>query len=250
MVSSINKHLPITGKMRMADVIHLDFRLIPVIGRFGITMGFGNKNVNEVCQAGGVNSDFFLEIVNSYYNSDYFPKDQLQNFSSHLIIQYLSNTHHYINVKIKVIEELISGLSQQVSECYGTNMELLRSFFTEYKMELAKHFAVEEKEVFPYVHSLEEACEQQYVSPELLVKLKNEPIETYERNHGDVKEKVTDLKNLIMKFLPPVRPQDLCQNLLIELFRIENDLQDHSRIEDRVLVPKVKLLEIKAWQID
>lgn len=250
MVSSVNKHLPITAKMRMADLIHLDYRLIPIIGRFGINMGFGNKNVTEICEATGIDTDFFLEIINSYHNSDYFPKDQLQNFSSQLIIQYLSNTHQfYLTIKVKEIEAMIDTLSQQVYESNGMDMELFRSFFKEYKIELERHFEKEETEVFPYVHALEKACATQYVSPELLRKLENEPIERYERNHGDVEEKITDLKNLIMKFLPPVKPQDLCQNLLMELFRMENDLQDHSRIEERVLVPKVKLLEKKVLQI-
>ena len=213
-------------------------------------MGFGNKNVMDVCASIGIDVDFFLEIINSYHNNDYFPKDHLQDFSSELIIQYLSNTHHfYLDIKVKEIEEIIEQLSEQVFEGNVKNMELLKSFFKEYKIELEKHFEKEEKEVFPYVKALEEACQTNYISQELLSKIKCEPIEKYERHHGDVEEKITDLKNLIMKFLPPVNRQDLCQNLLTELFRMENDLQDHSRIEERVLVPKVKLLEQKVLQI-
>jgi len=42
----------------------------------------------------------------------------------------------------------------------------------------------------------------------------------------------------------------MCQKLLTELFRLEADLEDHSRIEDKVLIPKVKLLEKIALEIN
>jgi regulator of cell morphogenesis and NO signaling len=35
----MNNNLPFTPKIKLADVIHLDYRLIPIIGRFGIEYG-------------------------------------------------------------------------------------------------------------------------------------------------------------------------------------------------------------------
>ena len=55
----MNKKFPITASTRMADVIHLDFQLIPVVGRFGIEFGFGNKTVEEVCNDNNINVYFF-----------------------------------------------------------------------------------------------------------------------------------------------------------------------------------------------
>jgi regulator of cell morphogenesis and NO signaling len=37
----------------------------------------------------------------------------------------------------------------------------------------------------------------------------------------------------------------LIEKLLIELFRLEEDLNDHARIEDIVLIPKILQLEEK-----
>ena len=39
----------ITRDMKMADVIHLDYTLLPVITRFGINLGFGDRTVEKVC---------------------------------------------------------------------------------------------------------------------------------------------------------------------------------------------------------
>ncbi len=52
-----------------------------------------------------------------------------------------------------------------------------------------------------------------------------------------------DLKNIIIKYLPASKQQQIRYKLLKELVVLENDLHDHARIEDLVLVPKVKALE-------
>ncbi len=55
--------------------------------------------------------------------------------------------------------------------------------------------------------------------------------------------KLFDLKNLIIKYLPPAKDYTLSNALLFEIFRLERDLNDHSRIEEKVLVPKMQLIE-------
>lgn len=241
---SMNKNLPITPQMKMADVIHRDYRLIPIIGRFGIDFGFGNKSVGEVCDENDINTWFFLEIVNSYHNPQYFPQEQLQKFSAKQIIAYLSSTHsYYKDVKIPEIQGYIDEMEKKASEEHTNNVKLLNDFFKGYVEELELHLEHEDKEIFPYVIELENALEEGKISIDLKKKIIEEPIEDYERGHEDVEVKLSDLKNLIIKFLPPVLCKELCKKLLTELYRLENDLENHSRIEDNVLVPKVKMLE-------
>ena len=247
---AMNKNLPFTAKTKMADVIHLDYRLIPIIGRFGIEYGFGNKTVLDVCNTNNINVWFFLEIINSYHNPEYFPKKQLQNFNAQLIIKYLSNTHtYYLNTKVPEIEGYINEMESKVSENNLKNIQLLNSFFKEYKIELKKHLEREEHHIFPYIESLETALVQKVVDEKLLDRIKKEPIEDYESSHENMELKLSDLKNLIIRYLPPVLCKELCQKLLTELFRLETDLENHSRIEDKVLVPKVKLLEQKTLEL-
>ncbi len=242
----MNKNLPFTPNTKMADVIHMDYRLIPIIGRFGIDYGFGNKTVADVCDYHSINVWFFLEIINSYHNPDYFPQKQMQNFSAQLIIQYLSNTHnYYLNIKIPEIEEYINEMEDLASEKNLKNVKLLNDFFKEYKEELIKHFDREEKIVFPYILSLVKTMEDNPEDKTIIDKIKKESIEEYERTHDNIELKLSDLKNLIIRYLPPVLCKELCQRLLTELFRLEADLENHARIEDKVLVPKVKQIEQK-----
>lgn len=242
----MNKNLPFTSTTKMADVIHRDYRLIPIINRFDIEYGFGNKTVAEVCKMHQINVWFFLEMINTYHNPEYFPKKQLQNFSANHIIQYLSNTHaYYLDTKIPEIQNLIDGMEKEAININSKNIKLLNDFFKEYKNEIKKHFNHEEYEVFPYILELEMSLENKKSNKELVQRILNDPIEKYERNHDNLETKLGDLKNLIIKFLPPVLCKSLCQLLLTELFRLEQDLNNHTLIEDKVLIPKVKLLEQK-----
>lgn len=239
-----NKSLPFTGKTRLADVILADAHLIPVIGRFNIEYGFGNKTIEEVCDYYDINVWFFLEIINSFHNQQYFPKEQMQKFTSTLIVKYLSNGHiYYQSVKLPEIQGYIDEMEEQLTANNQLNVKLLSDFFKNYKNELEKHLAKEEGQIFPYAIALEHAVETGQINAELLATIKHTPIENFERNHENMEVTLSDLKNLIIRHLPPVVCAQLCQRLLTELFRFEEDLENHSRIEEKVLIPKVKQLE-------
>ena len=48
----------------MSDVISDDYRMLQMISRFGITLGFGDKTVNAACKTAGVDTETFLTVVN------------------------------------------------------------------------------------------------------------------------------------------------------------------------------------------
>jgi regulator of cell morphogenesis and NO signaling len=244
----MKKSLPVEADTRMADVIHLDYNLIPIISRFGIEYGFGNKTVAEVCHGRNINTLFFLEIINSYHNPSYFPQKKLQSFDVRLIVDYLSQTHtYYLNDKVPEIQAYIDRMKRDVSRDQANNILYLNDFFREYREELVRHLKKEDKEVFPYVRSLADALESRTVPDPLLEQIRLAPIVEYERNHDDIEIKLGDLKNLIIKYLPPMC-METCQKLLIELFRLEADLENHARIEDKVLVPKVRIIETELLE--
>ena len=229
----------------MADLIHLNYLLISVINRFGIQLGFGDKTVDQVCKENQIDTYFFLEIVNAFHDKEYFPDKSLQTFSIKLIVKYLLKTHHYyLEEKVPELEVLINKM---VKECYSDaeNIDVLIQFFTEYKNELVTHTRREDEVVFPYALKIEEAIEKPENRKDLIVELKKYSIKDYMNEHDNIEEKLFDLKNIIIKYLPPPKNKNLCNTVLTELFNLEKDINDHSRIEEKVLVPKVVELEKK-----
>ncbi len=235
----------ITTKMKMADVIHLNYTLLPVITRFNIELGFGDLSVAEVCAKHKVNLDFFIEITNSFVDDDYIPQKELNTFPVKLIVQYLQKTHdYYLDEKIPELHEMIDELSRTESKQKSDNaIELIKNFFKEYKDELEHHIEREEKRVQPYVLKIEEAFLNRNIDSELLKSIKSYSINDFAKEHDNVEEKLYDLKNIIIKYLPPIENKALCNKILMELFRLEKDLNAHALLEDKVLIPKVAIME-------
>ena len=233
----------ILKEMKLADVIHHDHELVAVINRFGIYLGFGDKKIETLCNENSIQTEFFLTILNTFHDPQYFPKKHLQSFPATMLIDYLGKTHkYYLDEKIPEIENLISELIQK-NQQHKDSFILLQNFFSEYKIELSNHIQREEKRVYPYVIQLEKAIERGKVSEELVAEMDEYSITDYEAEHENVEEKLYDLKNIIIKYLPSSSNEKMVNNILHEIFALENDLKDHARIEDMILVPKVEAME-------
>jgi len=223
-----------TKDHKVIYLIRSNYNLLPVINRFGIMLGFKDKSIEELCEEKKINTEFFLAIVNTYHNEEYFPEDQFLSFSPVLIVQYLKKTHQYyikyVLPKIEtLLEQLVSGCESNCKE-----LDMIDAFYKKYKKELLLHIKEEEENVFPYVLNL---IENKHSA------LPKYTIHSFEKEHSNVDIKLNDLKNLIIKYLEPVYDENICNEFLISLLRFEKDIKDHARIEDKILIPQVNTIE-------
>lgn len=229
---------------KLVDVIHHQYLILPILNRFDIQLGFGNKTVKEICEEQNVHLQFFLEIVNSFLDEEYFPQSELQSFPLEYIIAYIKRSHtFYVDFKVPQIEGLINDLLEKASTENKQSYELIQRFFLEYKTELVTHIEKEENNIHPYVLKIDNAFQSNQISEEIKQQVKNQPISLYADDHDNIEDKLFDLKNLMIKYLPPAKDYSLSNALLYELFRLQRDLGDHSRIEEKVLIPKVEGIE-------
>lgn len=228
------KHLLFSERMKMADLIHANYRLLFVLPRFGISLGFGDKSIGEVCSKLGVSANLLVMVCNLYTFDDFLPDpEELHSFTADDLTRYLHNSHRdYMQEQIPQIRREVMTM---VSCCEPKNGQILERFFDDYSREVGRHFAYEETVVFPYIHNLsvESKAAEGY------------SIGQFEENHSNIEEKLNDLKNIIIKYLPDSCPTVPRNKLLLDLFLLEDDLNKHSLIEDRILVPLVEQLEEK-----
>lgn len=230
--------------LKMADLIHQNYLLLPILNRFDIHLGFQDKTIKEICDEQGINKDFFLVIINSFHDHDYFPQEQLLSFPLGLIIEYIKKSHkYYLDIKVPQIEDLIRKLITQADESRQRELSLIEKFFREYKVELIEHIHEEENNVYPYAISIDKAYSSGKIEQSHIKAIKENSITKYEEGHTNIEDKLFDLKNIIIKYLAPAEDYIISHGLLIELFRLERDLNDHARIEEKVLVPKVQFIE-------
>lgn len=221
----------------MADVVHYNYQLIPIISRFNIPFGFGDKNAEQVCTENKVNTVLFVEIVNTFIDDNYSPTENLRAVPLKDTVNYLLNSHRFFNqIKLPLIESLIHELNWKDQE-QNKNKELLNTFFEGYKKEVVEHTSHEEKEVYPFVLQLEKCYHNKDISEDCIKKLKQISVQDHLEEHDELNSALLDLKNIIIKYLPPADNHRITNRILTEIFRLEKDMADHTRIEDTVLLP-------------
>lgn len=234
----------ITEDIKLAELLVRNHHLLSIINRFGIKLGFGEKTIAQICENHSINVDFFLEIVNSFNDPNYLPKREMQKFKLSLIIDYLRKTHRfYLDRKIPEIEALIEDMEAHSLPEHNRTIALIRKFYHEYRDELIRHIGHEENKVYPYILKLEEIYLAEQTAGEAKQFVETYSIEQYLSEHDDISDALVDLKSLLIKYLPPQQNERLCYKILAQLDHLEQDIIDHSLLEDRVLVPRVQKME-------
>lgn len=229
--------------IKLATVIHKDHTLLPVINRLGIKLGFGDLTIRELCIKEGIDVTFFTEIINVFHNENYFSEKKLLDFSVTIVIDYLLKTHkYYLDYVIPEQERLIDLFILNCTNGCKEN-ELIRKFYNKFREEFVNHVQMEETQVFPYILKLNDTVLNLLKKSVFLEQYKDFTIKGFEKEHGNMDEKMFDLKNIIIKYLPPNYDLNIGNSLLSNLFMFEKDLKNHARIEDKILIPKVKQLE-------
>ena len=84
----------INSELILSEVIIDEPSLIPVINRFGIKLGLGDKKIREICESKSLDTDFFVAIINTFIHDNYFPETKFRTFNISQIIDYLTKTNN------------------------------------------------------------------------------------------------------------------------------------------------------------
>lgn len=216
------------GSERMCDLVGANYPMLLVMSRFGIALGFGDKTIAEVCADSGVDERVFLAIVNLLLGEEGEPVEVDPALDPGAVVEYLQNSHAYFldfrlpAIRRKLIEAIDCGQSD-------LSFAILR-FFDQYVDEVRRHMHYEDQTVFPYVRSLAGGHPDCY------------NIDIFRRRHDSVEARLTELKNILIKYYP-ARGSNELNSVLFDIFTCAEDLASHNRIEDSLLVPLVARLE-------
>lgn len=220
-----------TPNMRLSDMLDMNYSLVQVISRVGVDLKHSGLKVVDACAFAGIDPATFILISNVYSFPEYTPSaEEVASADIHDIIRYLHGSHdYYTGMALKNLESSFDCL---VEPCDENQKKVILKFFVDYKKELEKHFSREEEEVFPYVESLLSGVRKSGYS-----------ISDFEEHHENVDEKMEDMKNIVMKYLPDVCDENMKMWVLLSIYRLRDDLRRHTYVEDNILVPTVKNLE-------
>ena len=108
---------------RMGDIICDDYRILQVISRFGLTLGFGDHTVSETCLAAGVDAPTFLAVVNFIRSNGRTSNlsDIVESLSLTALMNYLRRSHDYFvkfrlpAIRRKLIEAIDCSARNQIA---------------------------------------------------------------------------------------------------------------------------------------
>ena len=221
---------------KMISLIRDNYNLLQSLGSFGISLGFGDKTVKQVCDDQNVDTNTFLAVVNFTING-YREMDDVSRLSVPTLLQYLKASHDYfLGFQLPFIrKELVDALDEN-----DNLARLILKLYDEYSRSVTLHMKYEEKTVFPYVESL------------LAGKpMANYAIDMYSKHHGQESSKLRELKSIIIKYFPGdcLRNNQLSATLY-DIYNNEEWLALHAEVEDNIFIPAIKYLEDKSRQSD
>ena len=227
----MSKRKVYTPTDKMSDIICDNYSLLQVMSRFDIPLGFGDASVEEVCQTNQVDCHTFLAVVNFINKGHSRSSLPYLDLSVQALMHYLKNAHHYFldfqlpTIRRKLLEAIDCSTDGEVTI-------LILKFFDGYVQEVRNHMNYEDAHVFTYVEKL----------------LKGEKDEAYDinmfvRHHHHIDEKLTELKNSIIKYYPVNQNAYRMNSVLFDIFNCEKDLALHTDVEDYLFVPAVLQLE-------
>lgn len=221
---------------KMISLIRDNYNLLQSLGSFGISLGFGDMTVKQVCDDQNVDTNTFLAVVNFTING-YREMDDVSRLSVPTLLQYLKASHDYfLGFQLPFIrKELVDALDEN-----DNLARLILKLYDEYSRSVTLHMKYEEKTVFPYVESL------------LAGKpMANYAIDMYSKHHGQESSKLRELKSIIIKYFPGdcLRNNQLSATLY-DIYNNEEWLALHAEVEDNIFIPAIKYLEDKSRQSD
>ena len=179
---------PVTARSKMSDLITGSAPALLIITRFGIPLGFGDKSIGLLCKEHGVDTHTLLLLVNSSILEGYEPtSEQIASIHLDSLITYLLNSHAYfLDFRLPLIRQ---RLLSAISNCPQELAYVIRRFFDEYVEEVHKHMNYEDRTVFPYARRLASGERDGHYN-----------IGIFSKRHDQIELKITELKNLLIKY--------------------------------------------------
>ena len=204
---------------KIADLMSHEEDAIHIISRFGIGMGVGERTIAEACAIHGVHTPTFLAIINyKVFKYKALPTE----VDLPTLQQYLRNAHSYfLDFRLPYLRRAIIEAIIPADPSSKIPMLILRCY-DEFVEEIRTHIEHENEGL----------------------------IEEHVLDDQRITDKLTEIKNLIIKYYPSnnVSQKDatyLLIHVMSDLWHTEQDFADHCAIEDEILRPALSQVPVE-----
>lgn len=223
----------VTPQTRLADVIVAEPSVIPVVNRFGISLGVGDKTTDEICRERGIDVNFFLTIINAYIFESFYPDKHFRSFGAREVIDYLRQTNEsYVRNQLPNIERHFNALISRSNS--ANNLSLLFDLYKEVRTAIEQRIADD-------VPWFDRILHQESNLDASAIQIN--PDDVNADNDDDISDTLDDLVNMFVIHLRGDYDANLCHAVLFAIISLKKDICQNNRIRNRVLYPLSKAID-------
>ena len=206
---------------KMCDLMAHEEEAIQIISRFGLSIGVGEQTIDQVCSAHGVHTPTFLAVVN---HKVFRQKANLAEINIDTLQMYLNNAHvYFLDFRLPRLRSALIEAVNPANPSSQIPMLILRCY-DEFVQEIRTHIEHENAGCY----------------------------EEHEHDDQRITDKLTEIKNLIIKYYPAetnnLRISYPLINVMSDLWHTEQDFADHCAIEDDILRPAITKQQTQTKQ--
>ena len=225
----------------LSDLISDDYRMLQILSRFNLALGFGDQSVAAACKSCGVDTGTFLAVVNFVKSGNNAHLSELvEDVNVKALLDYLKRSHTYfVDFRLPAIRrKLIEAI-----DCSRNQIAfLILKFYDEYAAEVGRHMNYENEHVHPYVETLLDGK-----IPDGNRRF-SELVHQHQDNHESIGKSSAELKSIIIKYYPSDSNATLLNEVLMDIYMMEEELLTHCRLEDTLFAESVASLEEEVRQ--
>ena len=219
----------VTPDTKLCEVIVDEPSVVPVINRFDIVLGVGDRTIKSICKEKGIDTSFFITILNAFIHESFFLENVTGAFNAGDVVDYLRKTNNtYLRNQLPNIERHFAALISRSDS--NNNLPLLFNFYREVKTEIERRID-SDNQWFDAIISAEQSNSEVSVAGNAV-----------QAESDSIEDKLSDLINMFVIHLRGDYDRNLCHAVLFAVISLEKDICQNNRIRNRVLRPLVDAL--------
>lgn len=219
----------VTPDTKLCEVIVDEPSVVPVINRFDIVLGVGDRTIKSICKEKGIDTSFFITILNAFIHESFFLGNVTGAFNAGDVVDYLRKTNNsYLRNQLPNIERHFAALISRSDS--NNNLPLLFNFYREVKTEIERRID-SDNQWFDAIISAEQSNSRASVAGNAV-----------QAESDSIEDKLSDLINMFVIHLRGDYDRNLCHAVLFAVISLEMDICQNNRIRNRVLRPLVDAL--------
>lgn len=219
----------VTPDTKLCEVIVDEPSVVPVINRFDIVLGVGDRTIKSICKEKGIDTSFFITILNAFIHESFFLENVTGAFNAGDVVDYLRKTNNsYLRNQLPNIERHFAALISRSDS--NNNLPLLFNFYREVKTEIERRID-SDNQWFDAIISAEQSNSKVSVAGNAV-----------QAESDSIEDKLSDLINMFVIHLRGDYDRNLCHAVLFAVISLEKDIRQNNRIRNRVLRPLVDAL--------